>query len=177
MIDKKLVWRAAGRLSGEFSMNQLIDEISKEADYLDGIEGKRRYYKLDDVVNSVIINNNVKRSELMSRRRDSEIKNARHIGMYLAYKYTEFSLHKVAEYFERNHATVIHAKKRIQDAKNGFDPQLLKLLKATERTLLSNKVLYAKKTNLCGVGGCKNTIRSRGLCYKHLYVDNELQES
>ena len=177
MIDKKLVWRAASKLGDEFSINDLIDEISKEATYLGGIAGKRRFFKLDDIMNSVIINNNAKRSDIMSRKRDMDIKNARHIGMYLAYKYTEFGLHKIGDYFERDHSTVVHARRRIKDAKKGFDPELLKLLKVTEKTLLSNKISYTRDINKCNYDGCNNVIRAKGLCYKHLYFENELQES
>ena len=144
MINKKLVWRAAARLKGDFSLNQLIDEISKEGDFLNGVIGERRFFKLEDVVNSVLINNNVKRSELMSKKRQSEIKNARHIAMYLAYKYTEFPLVRVGEHFGRDHATVVHARKRIKEAKEGYDKKLLELLKASEKTLLSCKILYVK---------------------------------
>jgi hypothetical protein len=144
MINKKLVWRAAARLKGDFSLNELIDEISKEGDFLNGVIGERRFFKLEDVVNSVLINNNVKRSDLMSRKRQLEIKNARNIGMYLAYKYTEFPLVRVGEYFGRDHATVINARKRIKEAKEGYDKELLELLKASEKTLLSCKILYVK---------------------------------
>jgi len=144
MINKKLVWRAAARLKGDFSLNELIDEISKEGDFLNGVIGERRFFKLEDVVNSVLINNNVKRSELMSKKRQSEIKNARHIAMYLAYKYTEFPLVRVGEYFGRDHATVVHARKRIKDAKEGYDHELNELLQASEKTLLSCKILYVK---------------------------------
>ena len=39
MINKKLVWRAAARLKGDFSLTQLIDELSTEGDFLNGVIG------------------------------------------------------------------------------------------------------------------------------------------
>ena len=53
--------------------------------------------------------------EIMSQKRDKQIAEARQIAMYVSRKYTDLSQNDIAEIFKRDHATVIHAIKKISN--------------------------------------------------------------
>ena len=53
--------------------------------------------------------------EIMSLKRDKQIAEARQIAMYVSRKYTDLSQNDIAEVFKRDHATVIHAIKKISN--------------------------------------------------------------
>ena len=56
MISKKLVWRTAAKFDGEFSITELIDELSKEVSRSE-VLGERYYYKYEDILNVVSFEN------------------------------------------------------------------------------------------------------------------------
>jgi len=58
---------------------------------------------------------NIKIQDLVSKNRAKNIAIARQIAMYFCKKYTAESLKNIGEKFGKNHATVIHAIKTIQD--------------------------------------------------------------
>lgn len=57
---------------------------------------------------------NISVEEIMSQKRDKVISVPRQIAMYITRKYTNLSQTEIAEAFKRDHATVIHAIKKIQ---------------------------------------------------------------
>lgn len=170
MINKKIVWRSASRLGdGDFSMIDLIDEISKECEMIGSFHNKKRFFDSNDIINSVVINTDVTKADLKSRKRNYDIKNARHIAIYLVYKYTEKTTNETGKIFDRDHTTVLHACKRIKIAKDGYDPELLNLVNMSEKTVLSHNISYVKKNSSCNVQGCKNQQRSHGFCSNHQF--------
>jgi hypothetical protein len=170
MINKKIVWRSASRLGdGDFSIIELIDEISKESESMGSFENKLKYFDPEDIINCVVIHTDVTKAELKSKKRNENIKNARHIAIYLVYKYTEKSTNETGLLFNRNHSTVIHACKRIKYAKDGYDPELLKSFKTIEKTVLSQRIEYVKKNDRCNVEGCNGKQIGNGYCYKHQF--------
>ena len=54
-------------------------------------------------------------SELVSSTRTAKVAWARQVAIHLARQHTPASLHSIADAFGRNHATVIHACKRVSD--------------------------------------------------------------
>lgn len=170
MINKKIVWRSASRLGdGDFSIADLINEISKESESIGSLHNKLRYFDSNDIINSVVIHTDVSKADLKSRKRNLDIKNARHIAIYLVYKYTEKSTNETGRLFDRDHSTVIHARKRIKTAKDGYDPELFKLLNVVEKSVLSQRIKYVKKNDRCNVNGCKGKQTANGYCYKHQF--------
>lgn len=57
----------------------------------------------------------IRLSDMSSKRRPANIALPRQIAMYFARKHTSFSLPTIAEYFNRNHATVLHAVNSIEE--------------------------------------------------------------
>lgn len=78
-----------------------------------------------DVIQAAVAREfNVKVSDLNGRRRTANIAYPRQIAMYMARQYTDFSLTEIGEAFGgRDHGTVIHAGKTVQDRINR-DPKL-----------------------------------------------------
>ena len=143
MLNKKIVWRAASKFKGDFSMTELVEELSKEMPKKD-IYGERFYYRYRDIVKVVTAITGITERELFSRTKKRSIVKARQVGMYLVYKYTHFSTVITGDIFNRDHATVIHARKVVKDALDGFDPLLKDLLDRCEKGVLMEEISYVK---------------------------------
>ncbi|MCI0630249.1 MAG: chromosomal replication initiator protein DnaA [Phycisphaerales bacterium] len=64
----------------------------------------------------------VRLPDLLSRRRHKSVTRPRQVGMWLARRYTRYSLEEIGSYFGgRDHTTVLHAI-RIVDSRREFDP-------------------------------------------------------
>ena len=63
---------------------------------------------------------NVKKEELLARKRTKAIAEARQIAMYLITEFLNIPLESVGNIFGKDHATVIYAKNKVNDdmAKN-----------------------------------------------------------
>lgn len=80
-----------------------------------------------------------------TKNRKRELVIGRQLAMWLMRRYTSLSLDKIGEYFSRDHATVLHAKKQIDDLREtdkGIKKQLndLKNIVTLKSKALVNKV-------------------------------------
>ena len=74
-------------------------------------------------------------AELHSSRRTRTVALARNVAMYLARKYTRYSLNNIGQYFSgRNHSVVLHAERRV-DTLIRQDRKLKKILVELEEEL------------------------------------------
>lgn len=64
----------------------------------------------------------VKRTEMLSQRKDRRVTNARMIAMYLACEKTDHSLPEIGRMFHRDHTTIYHGHRKIgrRRAENDF---------------------------------------------------------
>lgn len=74
-----------------------------------------RSITIDEIQQKVAEHYNVRTSELMSKRRERSIARPRQVAMYLAKALTTKSLPDIGRAFDRDHTTVIHAVKTIED--------------------------------------------------------------
>ncbi len=70
---------------------------------------------IDEIQHKVSEHFKIKVSEMQSKRREREVARPRQIAMYLAKKLTTRSLPEIGRKFDRDHTTVIHAVKTIED--------------------------------------------------------------
>jgi len=143
MISKKLVWRTAAKFKGDFSITELIDELSKEVSEKE-LLSERNFYDYNDIIKVVSLITGISKEKMLSRTRLREAVKARQIAMYLIYKYTQFSTTIVGAIFNRDHATMIYAKNTIEDSLNGYDPILRGFVEKCEKCVLMQQVSYTK---------------------------------
>jgi chromosomal replication initiator protein len=96
-------------------------EAAREA--LKDIIGSVRQISIADIQKTVAEYYRIKVSDLCSKKRTQPVVRARQIAMWLAKEVTPFSYPVIGEGFDRDHTTVIHALKAIND-KQGKDKQL-----------------------------------------------------
>lgn len=58
---------------------------------------------------------NIHALEIFTRSRVREITEARQVSMYLTLKKFNYSLHETGKLFTRDHATVLHSKRKVED--------------------------------------------------------------
>ena len=84
---------------------------------------EKRDIAIDDILNVVTKRFNVRLLDLQSKRRSRSIALPRQVCMYMARQLTRHSLEEIGGYFGgRDHTTVMHANKTIENLKN-TDPQ------------------------------------------------------
>ncbi len=116
--------------------NRNISIVALEGDYIMDVES---ICKIVCHVSGVSI------EDLKSNSRKLEVVAARHVAMSLAYKYVRCSLTELGKYFgDKNHTTVIHARKSVQDKLAINDVAITQLYKQTET--LINKLINEKIT-------------------------------
>lgn len=71
--------------------------------------------KIERIVEEVAHVCRVNESDLLSNKRTAEIKNARHIAMYIARETTELSYKSIGEAFNKDHTSVLYAVKQTED--------------------------------------------------------------
>ena len=84
---------------------------------LEETKDKKIQYRPDDfnaLLDSVATSFHVSRSELLSSIRKKEFALARHVAMYLLKEVRHLSIMKIADFFEKDHSSVIHAIARIK---------------------------------------------------------------
>jgi chromosomal replication initiation ATPase DnaA len=89
-----------------------------------------RYKKALEIIEVCKDYFNVTQTKLFSRSRKSEIASCRHMAMYLIRKYCRFSHMMTGGILKRDHTTVIHAEKRLNNClytKGDLYPDLLKI--------------------------------------------------
>tara|TARA_R110001606_G_scaffold9141_2_gene39864 strand:- start:541 stop:966 length:426 start_codon:yes stop_codon:yes gene_type:complete len=135
-LNKTVVQNAMdGIISEEFTFNELFRVISKELKIED--PSYPVMYRFNDVVDTVTTLTGVSREKMRSRTRVRGIVDVRQVTMYLVEKYTRLTLSKTGELFNRDHATVLHAKKRVKDAKNGYNEELRQIVDLCETSLIT----------------------------------------
>ena len=165
MLNKKLIWRAAARIKDEtFTISELVEEIEKEQTvHFD--PDQKIIYKCDDIINVVTTASKLNRSILMTRSRRRDIVKARQIAMYLMGEYTKFTATKIGFVFDRDHATVLHARKVVKSALSGFDPILKAQVEQAEKLLqIDGK---GEISSQCELTGCDGKSFRKGLCQQH----------
>ena len=74
-------------------------------------------------------------NQIKSTSRRADIVKIRHIFFYLCFEYSDFSMVKIGLFLNRNHATVIHAVKRIKRERFMYD-DISKPLQMIEKKLM-----------------------------------------
>lgn len=67
------------------------------------------------IINIVSEHENISVPDILSKKRDKDIALARQIAMYLSRKYTSMSSTDIAAVFEKDHSTVLHAIKKVEE--------------------------------------------------------------
>jgi len=97
--------------------------------------GRRTRVSLAEVAEAVAGHFSLEVSRLKSRSRSRELMMARHVAMYVSGQLTEHSLSEIGRYYGgRNHATVVHAKKKVAKLKE-TDTELSRTLDELVRRL------------------------------------------
>ncbi len=90
----------------EFAKNAIKDQIKE----------KRENITIDDIVNIIAKELNVKPSDIKSKKRTKNVVNARRIVIYLARNLTPNSMPQIAVYFGmKDHTAISHAMKKINE--------------------------------------------------------------
>lgn len=76
---------------------------------------KIQIFKKDEISKAVVNETGVSLENLMSRKRTSEIVEARQIFFYLCDKFTDLTFTCIGKTLNRHHATVIYAVNRVPD--------------------------------------------------------------
>jgi chromosomal replication initiator protein len=93
-------------LTLEFAQNVIKDQL----------EEKQKNISIDDIVKMVSKEQNVKLSDMKSKKRTKDVVNARRIAIYLARNLTPNSMPQIAVYFGmKDHTAVSHAMKKITE--------------------------------------------------------------
>ncbi len=99
-------------------------ELAAEALGADSPDASRRDTSIEDILQAVTEQYNVRLADLQSKKRSRSIAFPRQICMYLARQLTRHSLGEIGGYFGgRDHTTVMHANKQIENLMK-TDPQL-----------------------------------------------------
>jgi len=94
--------------------------------------GSRPEVTITNIIDAVVDHFGVKLSDLQSKRRQKSIAHPRQVCMYLARRLTRYSLEEIGGYFGgRDHTTVMHAVKTIEERRDA-DPEQLRVLSALE---------------------------------------------
>ena len=99
--------------------NSVIDLQMARGAIGNELSGDRpKHVSIQDVFDSVTMFYDAKLSDLLSKKRHKSITVPRQVGMWLARKYTRFSLEEIGGYFGgRDHTTVMHAVKTVEQKK------------------------------------------------------------
>ncbi len=116
-------------LTLEFAQNVIKEQLAE----------KKSNVSIDDIVQLVSGELNVKLSDIRSKKRTKDVVNARRISIYLARNLTPNSMPQIAVYFGmRDHTAVSHAMKKITEIIENDENFNLQLEE------LSNKINYKK---------------------------------
>ena len=137
-LNKDVVHNAINKIDKqEFTFNELFQTISDE------LHIKNEYYptmyRFNDVLKTVTSLTGITLEIMRSRTRVRGIVDVRQVAMYLVDKYTRLTLSKTGQLFNRDHATVVHSKNRVNDAKNGFNEELRQIVDLCETSLITEE--------------------------------------
>jgi chromosomal replication initiator protein len=118
----------------EFAQNAIKDQLDE----------KRESISIDDIVNFISKERNVKPSDIKSKKKNKTVVEARRIAIYLARKLTSNSMPQIAIYFGmKNHSAISHSMKKINELVN-TDENFRILLEELSNKISSNKILIDK---------------------------------
>jgi len=108
----------------------------------DQLEERQKNISIDEIVKLVSKEQNVKLSDMKSKKRTKDVVNARRIAIYLARNLTPNSMPQIAVYFGmKDHTAVSHAMKKITEI-IGENENFKVLLEE-----LSNKINFSTSRN------------------------------
>ncbi|PID65119.1 MAG: chromosomal replication initiator protein DnaA [Gammaproteobacteria bacterium] len=108
--------------TAQFSNQPATIELAKVA-LRDILSAQRRQVSVENIQKTVASYYGIKVSDLKSKNRKTSIARPRQMAMALAKQLTSLSLPDIGEAFERDHTTVIHAIKKIDEMKSS-DPKI-----------------------------------------------------
>tara|TARA_R110001599_G_scaffold178277_2_gene370744 strand:- start:109 stop:534 length:426 start_codon:yes stop_codon:yes gene_type:complete len=137
-LNKDVVINAIEKIDKQdFSFNELFQTISDELQIEN--ECYPTMYRFNDVLNTVTNLTGITVEKMRSRTRVRGIVDVRQVAMYLVDKYTRLTLSKTGQLFNRDHATVLHSKNRVKDAKNGYNEELRQIVDLCETSLITEE--------------------------------------
>jgi chromosomal replication initiator protein len=109
-------------------------ELAKQA-IGEHVEANGHGPTIQNIIDVVTVYYDIKLSDLLSKRRHKSIALPRQVGMWLARKYTRYSLEEIGGYFGgRDHTTVMHAVKTVGERKQ-IEPSLSQDVNRLEQRL------------------------------------------
>ena len=136
-INKKILGLALDRIeSDEFTLKELFKEITNEIKDEHTLD-RSKFYKAESIMDAVVSVTGMSREMIISKSRVQKIVFARTIAMHLIHKYTRLSMAMTSDIFNCNHSMVIHNNKRVNEAKNGYNPEMGHLLNLCESVLMT----------------------------------------
>lgn len=137
-LNKDVVINAINRIENqEFTFNELFQNISDELQ-VENI-GYPTTYRFHDVIRTVTNLTGITQEKMSSRTRIRGIVDVRQVAMYLVDKYTRLTLSRTGQLFNRDHATVLHAKNRVKEAKEGYNEPLKRIVELCETSLITEE--------------------------------------
>lgn len=83
-------------------------------------KGPNRIF-MRDIVRAVSEETEIPVKDIMGRnRRDNRAIRARQIAMWVSYQVTGHGYHRIGYFFDRDHSTVVHARKRIDQLRDRY---------------------------------------------------------
>lgn len=116
-----------GALNSVYAMSQFSNQpatidLSKVA-LKDIIDSQSRQVNIENIQKTVATYYRIKVSDLKSKSRKAVLAKQRQVAMTIANQLTGLSLSDIGEAFERDHSTVIHAIKKVEEMKKS-DPRI-----------------------------------------------------
>ncbi len=108
--------------TAQFSNQPATIELAKIA-LRDILSAQTRQVSVDNIQRTVASYFNIKTADLRSKSRKTSIARPRQIAMALAKQLTQLSLPDIGDAFDRDHTTVLHAIKKIEELKSS-DPKI-----------------------------------------------------
>ncbi|KIM13410.1 MAG: chromosomal replication initiation protein [Sulfurovum sp. FS08-3] len=116
----------------EFTQNAIRDQL----------QDKKESLNIDDIVNFIATELNVKPADIKSKKRNKNIVNARRIAIYLARNLTTSSMPQIAVYFGmKDHTAISHSMRKINEIVENDDNFKL-LLEELENKISANKIKF-----------------------------------
>ncbi|MBN2825363.1 MAG: chromosomal replication initiator protein DnaA [Campylobacterales bacterium] len=123
-------------------LNQEITLEFTHSAIRDQLQEKRESLSIDDIVNFIAQELNVKPSDIKSKKRNKNIVNARRIAIYLARNLTPSSMPQIAVYFGmKDHTAISHSMRKINEIIDNDDNFKL-LLEELENKISTNKIKF-----------------------------------
>jgi chromosomal replication initiation ATPase DnaA len=127
VINSYTVIKALQKLPNEFSLNMLSNMIKEEMPVNDSCDSK--LVRLKDVCEQVV------KGRIFTQKRNRYLSYGRMVFTYIAREYIGHKPTKLSEYIDRDHSTVIYYVKQINQALEGYNPELLEIYNEVKKIL------------------------------------------